>query len=122
MTFQTRKRKFQDIFDEIDDHFSKKCRSVDDEDDEDIFNILLPVLAAAGIISNAKERKNRGPNRLRESGWWKNGYQNWSDEEFKNHFCMLLLGLQVAPMMPECLEVLAFTNQFLTEKFFRKKQ
>ena len=50
MTFQTRKRKFQDIFYEIDDHFSKKWRSVDDEDDEDIFNILLPVLAAAGII------------------------------------------------------------------------
>ena len=37
----------------------KKWRSVNDEDDEDTLNILLPVLAASGIVSDAKERKTR---------------------------------------------------------------
>ena len=55
MNFQTRKRKFRDIFDEIDNHYSKKWRSINDEDDEDTLNILLPVLVASGIVSDAKE-------------------------------------------------------------------
>ena len=60
----------------------KKWWSVNDEDNEDTLNILLP---GSEIVRDAKERKSRGPNRFCESGQWKNGYQNWSDEEFKNH-------------------------------------
>ena len=35
INFQTRKRKFQDIFDEIYDNYSKNWQSGNDEDDED---------------------------------------------------------------------------------------
>ena len=34
MNSQTRKRKCQDTFDKIDDHYSKKWHSVNDKDDE----------------------------------------------------------------------------------------
>ena len=85
MNFQTRKRKFQAVFDEIDNHYSKKWRSVNDKYYKDILNILLLVIAASGIVIDVKERKSLGPNRFRESEWLKNGYQNWGDEEFKNH-------------------------------------
>ena len=35
--------------------------------------------------SKLKERKGLEPNHFCESGWWKNGYENWNDVEFKNH-------------------------------------
>ena len=45
-------------------------------------NIFLFVLAAIGIVSDATKRKSRGTYRFRESGWWKNGYQNQSNHSF----------------------------------------
>ena len=66
--FQIRNRTFQDIFDEIDNYYSKKWRSVTGEDDEDTLNIFLSILAASKIISDTKERKTREPNRFLESG------------------------------------------------------
>ena len=50
-----------------------------------MLDILLPVLAGASIVCFEKERKKRGPNLFRESGWWEHGYENWSDKEFKKH-------------------------------------
>lgn len=43
----------------------KKWWSVNDEDNQDTLNILLP---GSEIVSDAKERKSRGPNRFCESG------------------------------------------------------
>ena len=86
MNFKARKRSFQqNIFEEIDNRYLKKWKSSDTADEDDMLDILLPVLAGAGIVSFKKERKKRGPNRFRESGWWEYGYENWSDEEFKNN-------------------------------------
>ena len=68
----------------------KKWRSINDEGDEDTLNILLPVLVTSGIVSDAKQRKSRGPNHFRESGWWKNGCQNWSSRLNRQTFELVL--------------------------------
>ena len=87
-------------------------------DDKDTLNILLLVLAASGIGTYAKERKSRGPIRFRESGWWKNGYQNWIDEEFKNQLRLnrqtfeLVLSI-VSHFIVKQLQICACTSHIL---------
>ena len=88
MAFQSKKRKFQeDIFDEIDDHYLKKWRSVnEEEDDEEMLNIILPDVAACGITCNEKERKkNVDQISFANQVGGKMAMKTGSDDEFKNH-------------------------------------
>ena len=69
MNFKAKKRSFeQNIFEEVDSHYSKKWKSSDIDDDDNMLDILLPVLAGAGIVCSEKERKKRGPNLFSGSG------------------------------------------------------
>ena len=90
-------------------------------------NILLLVLAASGNVTYAKEIKSRGPNRFRESRWWKNGYQNWIDEEFKNHLRLnrqtfeLVLSIAthfILKQLQICTCTSHILHQFLTFRVF----
>ena len=41
------------------------------------------LVTIANAVGGKKPRKPRGPKLFRDKNWWKFGYNNWSDEEFK---------------------------------------
>ena len=67
------------MFDEIDYYYSEKWNSVNNDDgDEEILDILLFVLADAGIPCTIKGK-------IVEQIVFKNYTQNWSEEEIQSN-------------------------------------
>ena len=82
-------------------HLIKNKRKRNDEDEDSFYQTLFKrratvgnvsaqmdkvgVAAAAAILGNVKERKERSPNKQREVEklWWSEVYQNYTEEEFK---------------------------------------
>ena len=60
---------------------SKARRLLTMEDENGFSNIL-----GAIICGCTKERRPKGQNEQRSSHWWRNGYENWTDKQFKKRF------------------------------------
>ena len=60
-----------------------------DNDEEEISNVFQVMKSLEEVISEARQnRQSRGPVVDREQGkvWWRNAYQNWEDDQFKEQF------------------------------------
>ena len=60
-----------------------------DNDEEEVSNVFQVMKSLEEGISKASQnRQLRGPvvNREQEKVWWKNAYQNWEDDQFKERF------------------------------------
>ena len=62
-------REFDEYF------FQKRSESVDD--------VIVAAVSAAVMLGRSPERTPKWPNVARDHSWWTNGYQTWTEEEFK---------------------------------------
>ena len=73
----------------MEDFYRRHKLSIFDNDEEEISNVFQVMKSLEEGISEARQnRQPRGPVVNREQGkvWWRNAYQNWEDDQFKERF------------------------------------
>ena len=84
------KKRKQDFDEEVEDVYRRRTKvAVLDNDEEDVSSVFQVMKSLEEGISEARQnRQPRGPVVNREQGkvWWRNAYQNWEDDQFKERF------------------------------------